>query len=155
MEDSQTQLPWLDEPLPLDEAVETLAHAYNEEAEDTDALHERIDDISERLEGLEQQVDELEGQVEASDGDSESAPEGIRERVEHLEQCVATSNDATDATCPDCEEDDQVLKAGVAAAVLLENDALSDTNVEALNQESHLCLSCRKAFTPCEVGPTT
>lgn len=154
MGETEVEIPWMDEPLPVAEAVEVVAQAFNEDADETEELEDRI----ERLEG---RLDDLEGQVESADDDAESesdaesdtdADSGLSERVETLERCVDLSNDATQVTCPSCESSDDVLKDGVAAAVLVRRGSLSDKNVGALNQESHLCLSCRKAFTPCKIG---
>lgn len=157
MGETEVEIPWMDEPLPVAEAVEVVAQAFNEDADETEELEDRI----ERLEG---RLDDLEGRVESEDADAETetdtdtgtdtgdADSGLSDRVETLERCVDLSNDATQVTCPSCESGDDVLKDGVAAAVLVRRGSLSDKNVGALNQESHLCLSCRKAFTPCEIG---
>lgn len=159
MGETEVEIPWMDEPLPVGEAVEVVARAFNEDADETEELEDRI----ERLEG---RLDDLEGQVESEGDDAESETDSetetdaetgdvdseLPERVETLERCVDLSNDATQVTCPSCESGDDVLKDGVAAAVLVRRGSLSDKNVGALNQESHLCLSCRKAFTPCEIG---
>ena len=165
MGETEVEIPWMDEPLPVDEAVEVVAQAFNEDADETEELEDRV----ERLEG---RLDDLEGRVESEDGEGESgtgtdtdtetdtdtdtstetgdADSELSDRIEALERCVDLSNDATQVACPSCESSDDVLKDGVAAAVLVRRGALSDKNVGALNQESHLCLSCRKAFTPCE-----
>lgn len=159
MGETEVEIPWMDEPLPVAEAVEVVAQAFNEDADETEELEDRI----ERLEG---RLDDLEGRVESEAGDAESetdtdtdadadtddADSDLIGRVETLERCVDLSNDGTQVTCPSCESGDDVLKDGVAAAVLVRRGSLSDKNVGALNQESHLCLSCRKAFTPCEIG---
>lgn len=149
-EGETVEIPWMDEPLPVGEAVEVVAQAFNEEADDAEALEDRIERLEGRLDEMESQFDDLEGQVADSDESAESSD--LTERVEALERCVDVSNDGTTVTCPSCESDEQVLKSGVAAAVLVRKEALSDNNVGALNEESHLCLSCRTAFTPCEVG---
>lgn len=147
MGDTEVQLPWMDEPIPLDEAVEAVAQISNEDADDTERLADRVEELSDRME-------ELSGRVETesdSEGDGAVEESGLTERVETIERCVETSNDASGVTCPSCDEDGEALKSGVAAAVLLRRDSLSDTNVRALNQESHICLSCKTAFTPCEI----
>lgn len=107
-EQPDVELPWLDEPMPISEAVETLAYATQDDAE---ALEAQLDDVRERVAALE---------------------------------------NAGELTCPNCGSDEDVLKAGVAAARLADQGALSENNVDALNQYSHLCLSCRNAFTPHE-----
>lgn len=154
MGETEVEIPWMDEPLPVAEAVEVVAQAFNEDADETEELEDRI----ERLEG---RLDDLEGRVESGTGDAEGetdtdtdadADSDLIGRVETLERCVDLSNDGTQVTCPSCESGDDVLKDGVAAAVLVRRGSLSDKNVGALNQESHICLSCRKAFTPCEIG---
>lgn len=159
MGETEVEIPWMDEPLPVAEAVEVVAQAFNEDADETEELEDRI----ERLEG---RLDDLEGRVESggdaesetdSDSDAEADADAdtdseLSGRVETLERCVDLSNDATQVECPSCESSDDVLKDGVAAAVLVRRGSLSDKNVGAINQESHLCLSCRKAFTPCEIG---
>lgn len=155
MGETEVEIPWMDEPLPVAEAVEVVAQAFNEDADETEELEDRI----ERLEG---RLDDIEGKVESEDIDAESetdteaetgeADSELSDRVETLERCVDLSNDATQVSCPSCESSDDVLKDGVAAAVLVRRGSLSDKNVGALNQESHLCLSCRKAFTPCKIG---
>lgn len=147
MGETEVEIPWMDEPLPVGEAVEVVAQAFNEDADETEELEDRV----ERVEG---RLDDLEGQVESgADADAETdADSELSDRVETLERCVDLSNDATQVTCPSCGSSDDVLKDGVAAAVLVRRGSLSDKNVGALNQESHLCLSCRKAFTPCDIG---
>ena len=149
MGETQVQLPWMEEPIPLDEAVEAVAQVSNEDADDTEMLADRVEELSDRMEEIDDRVDTLSDGAETSESTEESERAG---RVETLEQCVETANDATGVECPNCEEGNDVLKSGVAAAVLVQRDALSDKNVQALNQESHLCLSCKKAFTPCEIG---
>ena len=153
MGETQVRLPWMEEPIPLDEAVEAVAQVSNEDADDTEMLADRVEELSDRMEEIDDRVDTLSDGAEASES-AEAVEEesGVSERVETLERCVETANDATGVECPDCEEVDDVLKSGVAAAVLVQRDALSEKNVQALNQESHLCLSCKKAFTPCEIG---
>lgn len=164
---SKIKLPWLDEPLPPEEAVETLARAFDEDADETEDRVGRVDELSDRVDELEERLESLDGD-EATVGSSESTDEEVSSadeestanhqhdqlsgRVETIEECVEASNNGSSVTCPDCKENEQVLKAGVAAAVLVENGSLSDSNVRALNEASHLCLSCRKAFTPCQVG---
>lgn len=148
-ERTTVEIPWMDEPLAVDEAVEVVAQAFNEEADDAEALTDRIERLEGRLDEMESQIDEMESRIDGSDGGGES---DLTDRVETLERCVEASNDGTTVTCPSCGSGDQVLKSGVAAAVLVRKEALSDGNVGALNEESHLCLSCRKGFTPCEVG---
>lgn len=154
MADTKAQLPWLNEPLPLDEAVEALAQASNEEANETEALVDHIEALADRFEELEARIAELEDRVDerADAGDGAVAAESeLTDRVETLEDCVEASNDGTIVTCPSCDDDD-ALKSGVAAAVLLRRESLSDKNIRALNEESHLCLSCKTAFTPCEIS---
>lgn len=150
-EGETVEIPWMDEPLPVGEAVEVVAQAFNEEADDAEALEDRIERLEGRLDEMESRVDDLDERAAESD-DSDAESSDLTGRVETLERCVDVSNDGTTVTCPSCGSDEQVLKSGVAAAVLVRKEALSDNNVGALNEESHLCLSCRTAFTPCEVG---
>ena len=150
MGETQVQLPWMEEPIPLDEAVEAVAQVSNEDADDTEMLADQVEELSNRMEELDDRVDTLSDGAQSAESAEEES--GVTERVETLERCVETANDATGVECPDCEEGHDVLKSGVAAAVLVQRDALSEKNVQALNQESHLCMSCKKAFTPCEIG---
>lgn len=103
------ELPWVDEPVELAEAVEMIARA---------------------------------------DEADEDAIEDVSARVERLERRVSGLEDANDVECPSCGETDDVYKAGIGAAKLASMDALNDANARALNGESHVCLECRKSFTP-------
>lgn len=103
------ELPWVDEPVELAEAVEMIARA---------------------------------------DEADEDAIEDVVARVDRLERRVAGLEDGTSVACPACGEPDAVYKAGVGAAKLSAQDALDDENARALNGESHVCLDCRKSFTP-------
>jgi hypothetical protein len=102
-------LPWIDEPVELAEAVEMIARA---DQDDEDV----VKDVSERVEALSGRVDRLE--------------------------------DASSVSCPSCGETDAVYKAGVGAALLANDGNLSEKNAAALNRDSHVCLDCRKGFTP-------
>lgn len=103
------QLPWIDEPVELSEAIELIAQA---------------------------------------DDDDDDAIRNIAGRIEKLERRIATLEDGSAVECPSCESTEDVYKAGVGAAVLASKDALSDANADTLNSESHVCLACRKSFTP-------
>lgn len=102
-------LPWVDEPVELAEAVEMIARA-DEADEDV------IEDVS--------------------------------ARVDKLQRRVARLEDGSQVECPSCGSADDVYKAGIGAAKLASQGALSDKNGTALNRESHVCLECRKSFTP-------
>lgn len=143
--DSEVEIPWMDEPLPVAEAVEVIARAFDEEADDAEELIDRVERLEGRLDEMESRLDDVE-----TDASSEVEESDIIGRIEALERCVAASTDGTAVSCPSCGSDDRVLKSGVAAAVLVRKEALPD-NVGALNEESHLCLSCRTAFTPCDI----
>lgn len=105
----QVELPWLDDPVDVGEAVELIAQA---------------------------------------DEDDERTIQEVSDRIERLERRVETLVDAGSVECPSCDSSEEVYKAGVGAAKLAAMDALSDRNVDALNDESHLCLDCRESFTP-------
>lgn len=105
------EIPWVDEPVELSEAVEMIARA----GEDDDKAIRKVVD-----------------------------------RVDALERRVAGLEDGSAVECPVCDETDDVYKAGVGAAKLASQDALSDANADALNSESHVCLDCREAFTPAD-----
>ena len=109
MAQTEVELPWLDEELPIEEAIEAIAQASQDDADEFESLKERFDRIERRLSNLEH-GDEIE--------------------------------------CPSCGSTEDVLKSGVAAAKLVREGSLSDKNVTALNEESHVCLSCNEAFTP-------
>jgi hypothetical protein len=109
MSEQEVTLPWIDEPMALAEAIETVAQA----SEDDD---DHIENIETRIEQLEQRADGLE--------------------------------DGSSVECPDCEGSDSVYKAGVGAAKLANDGKLSEQSATALNQDSHVCLGCNKAFTP-------
>lgn len=103
------ELPWIDEPVELAEAVELIAHA---DEDDKDVVADLVD------------------------------------RVERVERQLARLQDGSTVECPSCGADDDVYKAGVGAALLASTDSLGPKNAKALNQESHVCLECREAFTP-------
>jgi hypothetical protein len=103
------ELPWVDEPVELAEAVEMIARA---------------------------------------DEADEDVIEAVTDRVERLERRVAGLEDGTGVECPNCGGTDDVYKAGIGAARLASQGALDDENARALNGESHVCLECRKSFTP-------
>lgn len=109
MSESEVELPWMDEPLDLDEAIEAVARASQEDA------------------------------VEY---------EEIQAAVETLKRRVTALENATTVECPSCERADEVLKSGVAAGKLARDGSLSDANIDALNQTSHVCLDCGESFTP-------
>lgn len=105
----QVELPWLDEPVELADAVELVAQA---------------------------------------DEDDEQTIQELEDRVEYLERRIDTFVDSSSVECPSCGGTESVHKAGVGAAKLATEDALSDANVDALDSASHVCLDCRKSFTP-------
>lgn len=105
----RVELPWLEEPVEILEAVELVAQAGASDAEEI---------------------------------------QDVKEHVETLERRVGTLADSSSVECPSCDSEESVSKAGVGAAQLATKDALSETNVKALNSESHVCLDCRNAFTP-------
>ncbi|MCH7660791.1 MAG: hypothetical protein IH933_09510 [Euryarchaeota archaeon] len=109
MSEQEVTLPWIDEPMALSEAIETVAQV----SEDDD---EHIEDLEARIEQLEHQIAVLE--------------------------------DGTSVECPDCGSADDVYKSGVGAAKLANDGSLSDRSADAVNEESHLCFECHKAFTP-------
>lgn len=102
-------LPWIDEPVELSEAIELIAQA---------------------------------------DEDDEAAIQEVTTRLDRIERRIATLEGRTSVTCPSCGSDADVYRAGVGAALLASYDSLSETNADALNSESHVCLDCRKSFTP-------
>lgn len=83
----------------------------------------------------------------ADEADEETIQEVTR-RVGTLEDRVTSLEGGNEVECPSCGSEANVYKAGVGAAVLATKDALSDGNAEALDGESHVCLDCRKSFTP-------
>lgn len=109
MTEQEVDIPWLSEPLPLAEAVEAIARAMDEDA------NEQVD---------------------------------LREHVEAIDRRIGALEDASAVECPSCGRADDVLKAGIAAAKFADEGVLSAANVRALNEESHVCLSCHEAFTP-------
>ena len=108
MSDS-VQLPWIDEPVELSEAVELMAQA---------------------------------------DEDDQDQLEDLQERIERLESQMEMLVDPASVSCPSCEEDDEVFTAGVGAARLANDGSLSKKNARAINNETHVCLSCGESFTP-------
>ena len=105
----KVNVPWIDEPVELSEAVEMIAQA---------------------------------------DEDDEDAIQDLAARVDRLERRIAALEDGTSIECPSCDDEQEVYKAGVGAAILAGKDALSDANADALNKDSHVCIDCRKSFTP-------
>lgn len=108
MSDQEITLPWIDEPMDLEEAVEALGRAS-------------VDD-GEHLETLET-------------------------RIERLERRISALEDGSSVECPECGSDESVYKAGVGAAKLANDGALTDASADALNEESHVCLDCHESFT--------
>lgn len=108
-ESEKVNVPWIDEPVELSEAVEMIAQA---------------------------------------DEDDEDAIQDLAARVDRLERRIAALEDGSSIECPSCDSEDAVYKAGVGAAILASLDSLSDANADALNRDSHVCIDCRKSFTP-------
>lgn len=121
--EERVEIPWLDEPLPLAEAVEAVARVIDEDVNQGTDRAEDVDDLDRR-------VGDLDG------------------RIGSLERHVEALEDGSTVACPSCGRADEVLKAGVAAARFVEEGALSAANVRALNEESHVCLDCYESFTP-------
>ncbi len=109
MSEQVVELPWLEEPVDIAEAVELIA--------------------------------------QADEADEETIQE-VTARVENLDRRITSLEDGHSIECPSCGSAEEVYKAGVGAAKLVTKDALSDTNLDALNRESHVCLTCRETFTP-------
>lgn len=108
-ENETVDVPWIDEPVALPEAVEMVARADQDDEEVIQELSDRVEELSERVERLE---------------------------------------DGSTVSCPNCGESDDVYKAGVGAALLANDGELGEKNATALNRDSHVCLDCRKGFTP-------
>lgn len=89
----------------------------------------------------------VEALARAMDEDADAQVD-LREHVEEVERRVGALEDGSSVTCSSCGRDDEVLKAGVAAARFADEGVLSEANVRALNRESHVCLACHEAFTP-------
>lgn len=105
----KVNVPWIDEPVELSEAVEMIAQA---------------------------------------DEDDEDAIQDLAARVDRLERRIANLEDGSSIECPSCGNEQGVYKSGVGAAILASLDALSDANADALNKDSHVCIDCRRSFTP-------
>lgn len=125
----EVNVPWIDEPLSLSEAIETVANTVQDDAERWVRLEERVGEFEE----IEERIAEL---------------ERLEERIDALERRAEAIEDGTGIECPSCGSADDVLKAGVAAGKLASEGALSEANVKALNAESHVCLACSESFTP-------
>lgn len=135
----EVNVPWIDEPLPLSEAVETVANTVEDDAERWERLEERVGEFEE----IENRIDELDRLTERIDD-----LDRHEERIDALERRAEALEDGTAIECPSCGSADDVLKAGVAAGKLASEGALSEANVDALNAESHVCLACSESFTP-------
>lgn len=131
MDEPQVEIPWMDGPMPVSEAVEAVAQASMEDSRELDTLQSEI-------EGDGVDPDESErGDVEELRADLDE----LGERVSHLESTSGVD-------CPSCEAADSVMKSGVAAAVFVRNGRLSENNVAALNEAPFVCVECMTAFAP-------
>lgn len=132
MEEPEVELPWMDDRLPVSEAVEIVARASMEDSQELTALREQIEGDGASIEG--------DAESDADDLDQ------LRSEVDDLRTRVDTLESSADVECPNCGADG-VLKAGVAAAVLARERRLSETNVAALDEAPLVCMECMTAFS--------
>jgi len=139
MDEPDVELPWMEDPVPVSEAVEIVARASMEDSRELTALREQI-------EGNGASVDTDEDEPGGQEDDSGSGDD-LREEVDRLRRRVDYLESSSGIECPNCG-DDGVMKAGVAAAVFVEEGRLTDANVAALDEAPLVCAECMTAFAP-------
>lgn len=139
MDEPDVELPWMDDPVPVSEAIEIVARASMEDSQELTALREQVEG-----DGASVDADERESGSEGDDGQSGDDHRGeidqLRTRVDALES-------SSGIKCPNCGADG-VMKAGVAAAVFVKERRLSEANVAALDEAPLVCTECMTAFAP-------
>ncbi|HMB49283.1 MAG TPA: hypothetical protein VKM69_01355 [Natronoarchaeum rubrum] len=140
MTDPDVELPWMDEPIPLSEAIEIVARASMEDSRELAALRERVED-----DGASVELDDE--RAESERDDAREAVDELRDEVKRLRTRVDSLESSADVECPNCGADG-VMKAGVAAAVFAEEGRLSEANVAALDEAPLVCTECMTAFAP-------
>jgi DNA repair exonuclease SbcCD ATPase subunit len=164
MDEPEVELPWMDDRLPVSEAVEVIAQASEEDSKELASLREQVEgdgttdeDLRAELDEIRTELDEIRSErrdVEDADAEAVTGAEtetaaadetaeidDLRARMSHLESSAGVE-------CPSCGSGDEVLKTGVAAAVFVRERRLSETNVAALDESPLVCIDCMTAFTP-------
>lgn len=139
MDEPDVELPWMDDPVPVSEAIEIVARASMEDSQELTALREQV-------EGDGASVDADEGE---SGGGKDDGPSGDdhRDEIDQLRTRVDALESSSGIECPNCGADG-VMKAGVAAAVFVKERRLSEANVAALDEAPLVCTECMTAFAP-------
>lgn len=139
MDEPDVELPWMDDPVPVSEAVEIVARASMEDSQELTALRERVEGN-----GASVETDEKEPESESDDTRS---GDDLEEKVDQLRTRVDALESSSGIECPNCGADG-VMKAGVAAAVFVKERRLSEANVAALDETPLVCVECMTAFAP-------
>jgi len=140
MDEPDVELPWVDDPVPVSEAVEIVARASMEDSRELTALREQV-------EGDGASVDADDGESGSEEGDTRSGDDELGDEVDHLRTRVNALESSSGIECPNCGADG-VMKAGVAAAVFVKERRLSEANVAALDEAPLVCVECMTAFAP-------
>lgn len=133
MDEPDVELPWMDDAVPVSEAVEIVARASMEDARELTALRERVEGDG--------------ASVETEAGESNREHDDLRKQIDRLRTRVNHLESSAGVECPNCGADG-VMKAGVAAAVFVKERRLSEANVAALDEAPLVCVECMTAFTP-------
>jgi|GEM_PF-6011434 len=140
MNEPDVELPWMDEPVPLSEAIEIVARASMEDSQELTALREQVE-----RDGASVELDD--GSSTGDRDDTEETVDELRDEIDRLRTRVDYLESSSGIECPNCGADG-VMKAGVAAAVFVEEGRLTDTNVAALDEAPLVCAECMTAFAP-------
>lgn len=106
MDEPEAQLPWIDDPLPVSEAVEAVAHASMEDSREIEAIREQFDGAGESdgVSDLQADVDELRERLDVEDDGMRDDVDELAERLDELEGRIddlegerAAESDGTDA----------------------------------------------------------
>jgi len=139
MDEPDVELPWMDDSVPVSEAIEIVARASMEDSQELTALRERVEENGASIE-----ADEGAG---SAGGDPRSGDDELEEEIDQLRTRVDALESSSGIECPNCGADG-VMKAGVAAAVFVKERRLSEANVAALDEAPLVCVECMTAFAP-------
>lgn len=138
MDEPDVELPWMDDPVPVSEAVEIVARASMEDSRELTALREQVEGDGASV--------ETEGKP-GSEGEDGGSTDDLRDEMNQLRMRVDALESSSGIECPNCGADG-VMKAGVAAAVFVKERRLSEANVAALDEAPLVCVECMTAFAP-------
>lgn len=105
MSDEEVTLPWIDEPMSLPEAIETVAQASGSDDEQIEELEEQVDRLERRLDGL---VDASSVECPECGGDGDVYKAGVgAAKLANDGKLTDASADALNTeshVCLDCQE---------------------------------------------------